>query len=387
MKKTLLCAAILGALPGIANAQSSVTLYGVVDLNLEYANHVGVVPTAANKFNSGPGGTVVRMDSGGLSGSRWGLRGVEDLGGGRKALFVLENGFSADTGTFLQSGRAFGRQAYVGLSTGPHLEVTFGRQYTSLFDAMANFVPAAYASQYEPIVPMAGTDFREDNMVKYVGTFGPIKATMHGSFGTGLALPQTNASGFAYGGNGEVPGQARRDSAYGAALVYSANTLAATVAYDQFNPSIGTSTGTFKRVAVAASYAFGNGKIMGGYRWAQNKDQAGNVALRDDFYWIGAAYQATPALAFMVEYDYDKIKALFGSSQVANPWQIALISTYSFSKRTDVYMTTAYSRNAGLGLDSAANSYPNSLAFGNSYALGANDHSMFGIALGMRHKF
>ncbi|MBP0633089.1 porin, partial [Cupriavidus sp. AcVe19-1a] len=79
-------------------AQSSVTLYGVIDANVEYVNHAGVVPTAANGFNPGPGNDVYRLTSGGLSGSRWGLRGNEDLGGGIKALFVLESGFGIDNG-------------------------------------------------------------------------------------------------------------------------------------------------------------------------------------------------------------------------------------------------------------------------------------------------
>ncbi len=98
MKKSLIALAAMGAFAGAAQAQSSVTLYGVVDANIEYVNNVGVVPTAANGFNRGPAHSVARMDPGGLSGSRWGLRGTEDLGGGLKALFVLESGFSSDTG-------------------------------------------------------------------------------------------------------------------------------------------------------------------------------------------------------------------------------------------------------------------------------------------------
>ncbi len=61
-------------------------------MNVEYASHVGAVPTAANAFNRSVGHSVVRMDSGGLAGSRWGLRGTEDLGGGLRSVFVLESG-------------------------------------------------------------------------------------------------------------------------------------------------------------------------------------------------------------------------------------------------------------------------------------------------------
>lgn len=91
----------ISALLGCASsafAQSGVTLYGVADMNLEYANHVGAVPTAANQFNRGPSNNAFRMNSGGISGSRWGIRGTEDLGSGMKALFVLESGFNLDSG-------------------------------------------------------------------------------------------------------------------------------------------------------------------------------------------------------------------------------------------------------------------------------------------------
>lgn len=77
LRKTTILSLI--ACSGTALAQF-VTLYGVADMNLEYANHMGAVPVAANSFNRGPPNIVFRMNSGGLSGSRWGLRGTEDLG-------------------------------------------------------------------------------------------------------------------------------------------------------------------------------------------------------------------------------------------------------------------------------------------------------------------
>jgi len=372
---------------GAAWAQSGVTLYGVADMNLEFVNHAGVVPTAANGFNPGASNNVYRLSSGGLSGSRWGLRGVEDLGGGLKSLFVLETGFNLDTGTTQQSGRLFGRQAYVGLQSARYGQITLGRQYTSLFDNIANFVPAYFATQYEPIVMLTGANFREDNVVKYTGTFGPLTAVAHWSFGTGLALPQVAAAGTAIGGNGEVPGQFRRDSAYGVAAAYSAGPLSMTLGYDQFNPTIGAGSGTVKKAVAAASYAFGQARIMGGYRWGQNRDQNGTLTGRDDFYWVGAIYQVTPAFGLTVEYDYDNLKNLYGSSQVANPWQVSLIADYNLSKRTDVYVTTAYARNAGLMLDSASIGFANSLSLGNSYALANGRNAMLGVALGIRHKF
>ncbi|KWR76682.1 porin [Cupriavidus sp. IDO] len=387
MKLKSMAAAALLACAGGAFAQSTVTLYGVADINVEYANHVGAVPTAANQFNRGPSNDVYRMNSGGLSGSRWGLRGTEDLGGGMKALFVLESGFNLDTGTSQQSGRLFGRQAFVGVQKNGIGQVSLGRQYTSMFEALANFSPTAYATQYEPVVLQSGANFREDNTVKYTGQFGPVTALAHYSFGVGLALPATVGVATPIGGNGENPGQFRRDTAYGAAVAYAAGPFGATIGYDQWNPTIGTSSGTVKKAVIGASYTYGPAKIMGGYRWGQNKNAADVLIQRDDFYWIGANYQVTPAVGLTLEYNYDNVKNLFGDTHVANPWQIAFVANYSFSKRTDVYLTTAYAKNAGLMMESLATTFANSLSLGNSYTLANGQSNMFGAAVGIRHKF
>src|SRR5690606_1129817 len=124
MKKTLLAAALLAGFAGAAHAQSSVTLYGIVD--------VGV---GGNKLHdSAAGGDDARygLMSGVQSGSRWGLRGSEDLGNGLRANFQLESGFDVANGRQgpgSQEGRLFGRQAWGGLS-GAWGEVRAGRQVT-----------------------------------------------------------------------------------------------------------------------------------------------------------------------------------------------------------------------------------------------------------------
>lgn len=104
MKKTLVALAIAGAFSGAAFAQSSVTLYGIADVGFQITD-----------FSRSGVSNVTGVDSGIRNGSRWGLRGSEDLGGGMNAIFQLENGYQVDTGTINQGGRMFGRQAYVGL--------------------------------------------------------------------------------------------------------------------------------------------------------------------------------------------------------------------------------------------------------------------------------
>lgn len=286
-----------------------------------------------------------------------------------------------------QSGRLFGRQAFTGIKSAQYGQLTLGRQYTSLFDSMANFVPAYFATQYEPINVLAGANFREDNTVKYTTTFGPVTAVAHWSFGTGLALPQVASNGTAIGGNGEVPGQFRRDSAYGASVNYSSGPVSAALGYDQFNPTIGSGSGTFKKAVIALSYELGPARVMGGYRWGQNKNQIGAEVGRDDYYWIGGIYQVTPAFSTTLEFAYDNLKNVYGSTSAPNPWQINLIADYSLSKRTDVYLSTAYAKHSGLMLDTASIAFVNSLALGNSYSLANGQTSMVGVSVGIRHKF
>ena len=122
--KRFICALglLAGACPWACAQSSLVTIYGIIDAAVERVSNVG--PAAAS---------ISRMP--GLTGtfpSRLGFRGTEDLGDGLRAVFVLEQGFSPDTGTLNQGGRMFGRQAFVGLSDSWGT-ISFGRQYTMLY--------------------------------------------------------------------------------------------------------------------------------------------------------------------------------------------------------------------------------------------------------------
>ncbi|MBX4145612.1 porin, partial [Ralstonia pickettii] len=113
MKKlalSTLSLALLGA-AGAAQAQSSVTLYGVIDTSITYVHG-----------NDGQGNNAWSMGSGNLQGSRFGLKGAEDLGGGLKAIFTLESGFNIGNGKLGNNGGMFNRQAFVGLSSQYGLE-------------------------------------------------------------------------------------------------------------------------------------------------------------------------------------------------------------------------------------------------------------------------
>ncbi|SOE99626.1 porin [Burkholderia sp. OK233] len=123
MKKyvILICVA---SLPTMSHAQGSVTLYGVIDEGVNYQSNAA-------------GNRLFNLSSGVIQGSRWGLRGAEDLGGGTRAIFVLENGFDVNTGALGQGSRMFGRQAYVGLSSDTYGTLMAGRQYDSVVTSLA----------------------------------------------------------------------------------------------------------------------------------------------------------------------------------------------------------------------------------------------------------
>lgn len=382
MKRSLYAVMALSALGTAApdTWATTVTLYGVVDANVEYVTNIApgqpTVNPVTGQVSVGPGHDRVALQSGGMSASRWGLRGVEDLGGGVQALFVLESGFSLDDGKSMQGGRLFGRQAFVGLSSSLGA-LTFGRQYTPLGTALANFSPGAYAYQYEPLDVMTGLNYRSDNTVKYAGKFGSFSGEAYWSFGNGVA------------GAGEVPGQFMRDIGYGASLVYANGSFSATVAYDEYRPTITPATGAtgkFRKAAGAVNYAFDRATIMAGYRWGRNQFPDGTVALHDNLWWIGGIYAISPVLKLSLGYYYQDLRTMKVTPAAptvhpANPWEVLFIADYSLSKRTDVYLTTAYAKNAGLDLHSA------SLGFSNVYVLGQGKTNMFGAAVGIRHKF
>ncbi len=349
--------AIFGAMTvGSVHAQASVTLYGVADANIEYTTH--------NATGAGGSGSRVAVQSGGLAGSRFGLRGTEELGDGLQALFALESAIAIDNGTLQQGGRLWGRQAFVGLAA-PYGRLTFGRQYTTLFDLNASYSPTAYATQYEPVVFMLGTSLREDNMVKYVGNFGPVTLEAHWGFG-------------------EQPGSIASGAGWGAGVSYRANGFGAQVSYDQVNGTR-TVTGYTKAQKVAASgrYDFGAASVFAGYRFGRNDATGARTVGLDNFWWFGGIYRAG-ALSLTLVYYYDDLKTWRPSATArtspANPRQWLFVADYGLSKRTDVYLSAAYSRYAALNFDT----YNGPAA---TYVMADGAKSQAGIALGLRHRF
>ncbi len=154
MKKITL--ALLAALSGTAYAQSSVTIYGIVD--------AGIVVE-----KGGTASTGAKLGSGVASPSRIGFRGTESLGDGMTALFVLETGMKVDTGEIDAAGTIFNRQAYVGLATQGGT-LTLGRQYIPLYitlSTVADPFAAGMAGSAKNMLPSSGALARTSNTLLY----------------------------------------------------------------------------------------------------------------------------------------------------------------------------------------------------------------------------
>jgi len=217
MKKSLLAVAVAAALPALAQAQSSVTLYGILDVNVEYSNADANRTINAVTGAVGAADTTIRLGSGLQSGSRFGVRGVEDLGGGLKAVFAIEHRLVVDTGNTAGGGFGSGNgtfwngQAFVGLEAGWG-RLTAGRQYTPIFWAL---LPADFAGYgfYNNWAGFTGTGFgpvtpqgpiRLDNSLAYRSpTFGGLTVYATYAFGEVSSGAATNGFG---GGSGDVMG-------------------------------------------------------------------------------------------------------------------------------------------------------------------------------------
>lgn len=211
------------------NAQSAVTVYGLIDMAVVHES-------------GGSAGSVTKLSSGVSVGSRLGFKGTEDLDNGLSAVFVLENGFQGDTGTIGQGGLLFGRLAYVGLR-GSFGSVLIGRQYTPQYTVVAFADPfgSGYVADSKNIVATSGNAFsRMDNTVKYLS---PTLA--------GLTVELAAAPGEA--SDGSTAGRQ-----VGGAVAYAAGPLQVRIGYhNRHNISVvPTHAESARNAVVAAVYDF-----------------------------------------------------------------------------------------------------------------------------------
>ena len=314
MKKSLIALAVIAA-SGAASAQSSVTLYGLVDAWVGSYKTNGLTQTGVNPTGGG-----------GFNTSRFGIKGSEDLGGGLKANFLLESGFNASTGaansytnpyTGATSNAVFGRQSWVGLSGG-FGEVKVGKMWTpfddvkgsgaAAFDANA-FAPAAYVWQSNNYQDRPG------NAVYYTTpSFGGVTATGMYSFGENKT--STTGAGHIAAMN----------------VAYAGGPFAAALSY-QAEKTTGAVTAT-KFLQFNTSYDLGVVKLLGAY--GRTKDQVSTVEKTNE-YQLGLDFPVTSTFTVSGGYAWSKDDAFAGSTDTKRHG-IGIAGLYALSKRTTLYV-------------------------------------------------
>lgn len=330
MKKTLLTAALMLGFAGVAHANTSVTLYGIVDAALGFErikNHDGDV----TKKRTG-------LMNGVQSGNRWGLKGTEDLGGGLKATFQLESGFTISDGQSAQSGRLFGRTATLGLKGDSWGQIDVGRQTTVGSRFFVDVHGQGWADTGSTTAFKGQDTHRIDNSVVYVTpNYSGFK------FGVGYSF---NTSGTqAYKVDGAKDSNQRLVTT---GLSYANGPVELALSYDQIRLSDANNLGHYKNTsswALSGAYDF---EVI-----------AVSLAFGQDFdgdYGVTKTYQD--------KFDYNNYSValavplgegkLSGSYTMSQPRKNAkdsgekkqhaysIVYKYPLSKRTSVYAVGGY---------------------------------------------
>ncbi|MDB5875031.1 MAG: Porin [Ramlibacter sp.] len=363
MKKTLIAVAALAA-TGLASAQSSVTLFGVIDANLQHVSNSGAASST-------------RLANSGSSASRLGFRGTEDLGGGMSASFWLETGFNNDDGSGQTSnsnnqvsgqpappgllggqGLTFNRRSTVSLAGGWG-ELRLGRDYTPQFWSLLLFQPFGVVgvgnNQVLNSIITGVTAVRASNTIGYL-----LPENLGGFYGQAQYWLGENASNVANSKDG---------TGAGVRLGYAAGPVDVAFAYGRTKYATTATAGDTTQSNLAGSYNFGVAKLMALYE-RDKRNQT--VALTGTGWSLGVL---VPVGAGEVRVSYDRYKTNAAGEPTAG--KLAVGYRHNLSKRTALYVTVARVRNSG---GSAA-------AVANGYGSPAINASSSGYDLGLRHSF
>ena len=395
------CAAALGS---PAFAQSSATIYGVLDggmltINNASASPLGYVPSTAK------GGSTTQFKDGGIGGSFWGIRGREDLGGGLAALFQLQGNVNVKDGTTGGPNSSattsfFNQFSTVGLS-GPFGEVKFGRQVSPMYYAMAatdargaryfgsvltglvalNSASGAWAGNNSN--PAFGTIYNDNAIVYSTPAWNGLTASLEYALGNTAGSSKANSqqaatliygrgglklSALYYNGYGNNLGTA---TAIASAVAGSAAAGAAAAAAAGFSPTANTN----RLTSVGALYTTGPWTVSASYLQARNPAHAilrGGSA-RLDLWSVGAGWKIAPAVNVTAGYYAIKDKTNAGNKAT----QFAVGAEYSLSRRTMVYAEAASVTNHGANMNFSP-------VYATPVVANANVHAFMA---GLRHSF
>ncbi|KVM54713.1 porin [Burkholderia ubonensis] len=323
--RKMVAAAMIGVLSGTVHAQSSVTLFGKIGGGVRWVNGMA-------------GGNQIGFNNNILAGNEFGIRGMEDLGGGTKALFVLDSGFNSGTGALKNSGTLFSQAAYVGV-TGDFGRITLGRQFNAAEDLGIALDPLggrAPLFAVEPGVLYDGNPFtldsRFNNTIKYLGQVGGLRVGVNYS-------------------PGGVAGASRAGTSYSAAAMYTMAALMGGVSYAKTYSPDGTQSA--QTIQAGGTLQLGLARFYLSYASLNlTANKAGAPSRRDDIPMFGVVAQPVPSLQLSAAAFYDCARNL-GNVSGAGGHKLTTyaIAEYFLSKRTDLYvevdrngMTGAYMR-------------------------------------------
>ena len=359
---TVLAAALASAMwsTGV-NAQTQVTLYGIVDIAIAHTDNNDAAGHASTKLSTLTGSLP----------SRFGLRGSEDLGDGIAAVFTLEGGFGPDTGMLGQGGRLFGRQSWVGLK-GPWGTVQLGRVPTMTFHALAKsdvVGPNLFSiSSIDPYLPNA----RSDNTVGWLGTFGAVTVGATYSLGRDAAAAGGPSATNCFG---EAPRDVQACRQASALLGYDTGAYGVNASWDKLRGGAGaagglTTSDRYDRRVAVNGYAMVKGVRIGAGIIARTTNAAAGV-VESNLAYLGASLPLAGPLTLDVQVARRDTKH---SPDDTNLVLARLI--YALSKRTALHGTIGRMDNRG---DAAV-----PLDAGGAVAAGRAQH---GVMAGLRHVF
>jgi predicted porin len=368
MKKSLLALAVAGAFSSAAYAQSSVTLFGIVDATVRYAKGDG-------------NGNQKLLTNSGLNSSRLGVRGTEDLGGGLKAGFWLEGSVNNDDGTGAATntnnqptgnppagaaggqGFTFNRRAFVNLAGG-FGEIRLGRNYTPIFMQITSNDPFGtngvgdvkiYATTGLATTTAPQTTVRASNAFEYLTPSGIGGVYVHAMYALG-----ENAS------NSANPNDGR---SLGGRVGWAGGPVDVSIAYNKTDYLQSATAGNYTVMGAGATLTFGAFKPMLQYLRHKIDLSAGTDPERADIMaGILMSFGATDVRASYTRYD---VKNTSNDAQ-----QIAAGVVYNLSRRTAFYGTVAQMDNKGTGT-----------GFATGRATTQAGGKTLGVDLGIRHSF
>ena len=352
MKKLLLVGALASALPMFAPAQTNVTMFGVADAGVAFGSR------GAGSSNT------LRVDSGVLSTSRWGVRGQEDLGGGLSAIFWAEAGWNVDDGTGAAGGGGlnFARRSWVGLQGG-FGQIYIGRDYTPGFWGLVGadvFGYGLYGTNLSAFSGQIGAnnpilDSRQSNAIFWNSPlYGGLQIKAMYSAGEFDTDPKS------------------RGNAAEIAFLYNAGPVAASFWYHSINSTTNPILKS-KRYGVSGGYNFGAVRVVGGYA-ASDPDGATNTGR---LIQVGAGVKLGGGELMGTLYSM-KQQVAAGTEPKSTTFGLAYV--YPLSKRTDLYASLATVHNNSTGNYVLAWSGGATAPF----APGTNPRS---LGVGIRHQF